>query len=617
MGTVLKILGVVFLVIVLVGAGVVGAIYFLGTKDSKNNSSQAQIIISQITDKVSPTTNQSLFSGSVKLLSQDLGLVPITTDEKLNKYTVKTLYYEAGKFESGDLVGYTRIILVREATSPAGPTRLIFVTKDFNTYMIDSKMDFKDDDFLSLDRTKVTSSVNIPSEHLEYLKLDDTFYLNKNNLLTFSSTAGGETLQIDFSTYTSLKSPNGFKFFSIPRNQPNEDVLKQKYFTSDTSVIVVDSTGLAYRYDLTNNVGIVDYPSAFEKYLQGIKAYEAKKIKDYPPYPTKPGLRFDMGNLFYQKYDVAVPSACAMDVNTWVLKNVTDADFVKVGTSPDGDVFRLVNSNHDLYKLEYKSKVQDTPDDIWKDLQKVSKPSFTDYVSKNPLLFFKDFWGRWVVLGEYDYKLMGGCGKPVIYLYPQKDTQVSINFTSPMQLDVAIPAYQNGWNVMARTDGTISELGTKTDCSTLNTARFGSEYADSACVKNIYPYIYWAGQSLEKRYPQINAGWIVVKNDLGIFLNEKLDLLGLNTKEKTDMLNYWLPKIEHLNAPFYRISFLQTNEMNEIAPMLILPTPNSLFRIFLDVTPLSEKPLLVLKPQVLNQIHRHGFTVVEWGGKLY
>jgi len=80
------------------------------------------------------------------------------------------------------------------------------------------------------------------------------------------------------------------------------------------------------------------------------------------------------------------------------------------------------------------------------------------------------------------------------------------------------------------------------------------------------------------------------------------------------MLAYWLPELTSKNAPYYKIDFLQTAEMNRIAPMHINPSPDSIFRLFLDWSPLAQAPAVTPQPQVLNHVQRNGFTVVEWGG---
>lgn len=639
MGMVLKILGVVFLAVILVGVGVAGAIYFLAPKINPTGTSSNPI--TQITNQVAQVQGKKLFSGQVKQLG-DLGLVLISEDEKLNNYVAKVFYYSAGTFETGDLAGYTRVILIREATSPAGPSRIVFATKDFKTYIIDSDDKIAEGDFLSFDNSKVTSSQKIPSEHQMIMTIDDRFSLNRNSILTESRSTGTkdkygndvteEVLQTDFYSYTSLKSgDDNFKMYSVPRvsqkfpstSTPEllaDEALRQKYLASDTSVVVVDSTGLPYRYDMTNKTGLMAYPQAYANAQKLLQDYVDKKIKDYPTFPQKPGLRFksfeaSLSVPGYSDYDIAVPSACAFNVTTWVLRNVNDTDFKKVGTSPDGDIYALTDSNHDLLKMEFKTKVSNTPDDSWAYTKNPPKPTFSDYVAKNPLLFFKDFWGRWIAVGEYDYKLMGGCGKPVVYLYPDKETEVTVNFLSRMQLTTTIPTYNNGWDVLARPDGTLSELGQRTDCSSI-VSKFGSEYASQACKDNLYPYLYWAGNSLERTYPQPQGGWFVTSDQLNAFLSSKLDEVGLTVKEKADMLSFWIPEMLKSGSPYYRISFLQTAEMNQIAPMLILPKPQSLYRIFLDFVPLTDKPTEEIAPQSLEHISRNGFTVLEWGGKL-
>lgn len=639
MGIFLKVLGGIFLVVILVGVGAAGAIYITGSRTNTQNNIP---VIKQISNQVEQLQGKNLLSGQVKLIDRDLSLIVLSEDEKLNNYVAKVFYYEAGKFETGDLAGYTRVVLVREATSPAGPSKVIFATRDFKTYIIDIDDKTAEGNFLKLDNSRVVSAQKIPTDHKVIITLDNKFSLNRGSILTVSRLTGKkdkygndqseEVLQTDFSSYAALKSSDeNFKMFSSPRQamkysdsvdketKANED-LRQKYFVSDTSVIVVDSTGLPYRYDLTNKTGVTAYPQAYEDAQKLLQDYIDKKIKDYPTFPQKPGLRFkgseaSVSGPIFSDYDLAIPSACAFDVNTWVLKNVSDSDFKKIGTSPDGDIFALTDPNHELYKMEYKAKVSGTPDDAWGYTKNPPKPSFSDYVAKNPMLFFKDFWGRWSAVGEYDYKLMGGCGKPVVYLYPEKETLVSIHFLSRMQLTTAIPSYQNGWNIMARPDGTLSEIGTRTDCSQI-APKFGSEYAPNACKDNSYPYIYWAGNSIERTYPQPDGGWVISASQLSRFMNDKLDEVGLSTKEKADMLSYWLPEMQKSDSPYYRISFLQTMEMDQIAPMLILPKPQSFSRIFLDYLPLVQKPSQNLLPQKLERIQRDGFTVVEWGGKL-
>jgi hypothetical protein len=385
---------------------------------------------------------------------------------------------------------------------------------------------------------------------------------------------------------------------------------------STTQIIAVDSTGLAAGYSLTTKPAIDTYKIEKKKYDDAMarKDYEHAGTYHFPAMFTRKSDVETTQSLF-NTYNIAFPGACGLGQYTKIV-NITDQDVQKIGRTQNLDVYGLIDKNHTLYKMEYAGKIQ-----IWDtygaDYRPTDIPQYTleQYVAKNPLLFYKDSWGRFVAIGEYDLTLPGGCGKPVVYLYPEKPTQVQISFTSPMQLTTDVPTYHYGWNVLAKPDGTLKDLQTQyTDCNSIDSTKRGLEYAKTACAANSYPYLYWAGNSIEKTYPTVDKGWIVNRNNLRTFMNTKLDEIGLTAKEKGDMLEYWLPEMLTTYAPYYQISFLQTKEMNEMVPMNFNPIPQSFYRIFLDYRPLTSKPDEKLQPQILQKIQRNGFTAIEWGG---
>jgi internalin A len=168
---------------------------------------------------------------------------------------------------------------------------------------------------------------------------------------------------------------------------------------------------------------------------------------------------------------------------------------------------------------------------------------------------------------------------------------------------------------MASPNGSLTNLKPElTNCTKIDDTKKGSEYAKGACKKNIYPYLYWAGNIYSQDYPVIDKGWIVEKKNIATFLQQKITEMGLNPQEKADFLDYWQPELIAKNTPYYRVSFLQTNELNELFPMQVTPQPDTTFRIFLDYTPLMAKPITLIQPQTLNKLTRNGFTMVEWGG---
>ena len=115
-------------------------------------------------------------------------------------------------------------------------------------------------------------------------------------------------------------------------------------------------------------------------------------------------------------------------------------------------------------------------------------------------------------------------------------------------------------------------------------------------------------------YPQQATGWVVSKAELAQLLASKLADMGLSDKEKGDMTSYWVPEMLAKNAPYYRVSFIQTKDMNTFIPMKVTPTPDTVFRIFLDWQPLLKKPTTALAPEHIDHLDRKGFTLVEWGG---
>ena len=68
------------------------------------------------------------------------------------------------------------------------------------------------------------------------------------------------------------------------------------------------------------------------------------------------------------------------------------------------------------------------------------------------------------------------------------------------------------------------------------------------------------------------------------------------------------------DSPYYFVTFLGNREMNQIAPLIINPKPDTVIRVLMDFTPLTS-PINVKEYEILTP-QRNGFTVVEWGGVL-
>ena len=177
-----------------------------------------------------------------------------------------------------------------------------------------------------------------------------------------------------------------------------------------------------------------------------------------------------------------------------------------------------------------------------------------------------------------------GDAKPVIYLYPEQETTVSVSLDYAGTLTATYPAYEDGWTVTAEPDGTLYDEN-------------GDEYS---CL-------FWEGEN-NTDY-DFSKGFCVAGADTADFLREKLAEIGLTPREYNEFIVYWLPKMQ--DNPYNLISF-QSERYTDTAKLDIDPTPDSVLRVFMAWKPLHRAQNI--EPQTFTPFARDGFTVVEWGG---
>lgn len=639
--------------------GITGGAYYLGTKFSSSSKLPSPVNTPKIqisSQPSKPAVAQSLFTGLIKKIDKDLGLFKISDIDKENGIPDSIVYYEAGVFMRGKLEGYTRILAIRPSEGPGPSLQFLLATKDFKTYLLDDpnnkttnypETDW-DNPYLYIDKSKISKTTTFDSAHPRTISETKPFKLIKRDTVLTENKKTGK------------KDKNGNEIYQevpISRSEKSQMVAelslyygktdwgtgegynakekadldtRKKYLNKSTIMHAGDSTGLTYAYILSTEKDIDSYlaylASTEQKiieYKKQVVLFNEKKRKEYPEYPNTvpfPGLRFTKSDIglgadYYSKYDSAFPGACGGAQSTFVVDSIEESDLTPVQSSSEFPLFILKDTTHPLFTLAYNTKTGQG-EQTFKDVNNgKAPPSLSNFIAQHPLLFFKDAWGSWAVIGEFDLQIMGGCGKPVIYLYPEKSTDIHVSFSSPVALNTNIPTYNNGWFVRADSDGTLTDLQPQyTNCSKIDKSHRGSEYATDACNNNIYPYIYWSGKSVENEYPKSDEGWVVEKGNLLTFMQGKLKEIGLTQKESNDMISYWVPKMNQKNAPFYYIRFIQTKEMNAFVPMNVNPMPDSVLRVFLDWKELNSKPFVTPVPQRLEKVSRKGFVYVEWGG---
>ncbi len=174
--------------------------------------------------------------------------------------------------------------------------------------------------------------------------------------------------------------------------------------------------------------------------------------------------------------------------------------------------------------------------------------------------------------------------KPVIYLYPEEETAVTVTLDYSGQLTCTYPAYDDGWTITAKPDGTLTDADGQT-----------------------YSYLYWEGVS-DTEY-DLSQGFCVPGADTAAFLENALARLGLTRREANEFIIYWLPRMAC--NPYNLITF-QRDVYTDHAVLHITPEPDSVLRVFMAWKPLESA--IDIPAQEFSPFDRTGFAVVEWGG---
>lgn len=177
--------------------------------------------------------------------------------------------------------------------------------------------------------------------------------------------------------------------------------------------------------------------------------------------------------------------------------------------------------------------------------------------------------------------------KPIIYLYPENTEEITVKVGYPGKFTCVYPEYDDGWTVIAEPDGTLTDK------------KAGREYYS----------LYYECENTKKYTKKLEEGFVVSKENIVSFLEQKLSVLGLNERESEEFIIYWLPKLQQHKYIYVRFQTLE--EIEENMPLILSKTPDTLIRIMMEWKGLNE--YIEVKEQELTPVTRKGFTVVEWG----
>lgn len=179
--------------------------------------------------------------------------------------------------------------------------------------------------------------------------------------------------------------------------------------------------------------------------------------------------------------------------------------------------------------------------------------------------------------------------KPVIYVYPKESTSIHIQLDLKGEFLFTYPAYNSGWNFTADPNGTIH----------MNNKE--------------YKYLFWDGTTnINAANVKWDEGFIVDRENLLSFLEEKLTQMGLTNSEQQDYITFWYPLMSKNESNY--IHFLFNEEYDNYAHLTVTPKPDRIFRVYMMWGNAENMGNAKLNPQSILSFEREGFTLVEWGG---
>jgi hypothetical protein len=274
-------------------------------------------------------------------------------------------------------------------------------------------------------------------------------------------------------------------------------------------------------------------------------------------------------------------------------------NLVVVGKTSRGDeVYELKNAKdnilyRELYDFGFAARRMslhpaEQPKYAFSEQEKVTY--YAEFLADHPIFFWKDEKGEWRFYQKAGYQSLAECGKPVIYLYPEKTTTVRVQVEPTGGFTKVEPDYpKGGWVVSATPE---SVLTNKPD-------------------GQVYPYLFWEG--IAYNYEQPKQGFVFAKDQVGSEMRKLLAKAGMNEKETADFMEFWEEKL--MVKPYVFVTLVPQTDFDRMAPLTVEPKPDTVIRVFMDYTPL-DAPITV-EPLRIQTPERKGFTVVEWGGALH
>ncbi|EAY07345.1 Ubiquitin family protein [Trichomonas vaginalis G3] len=188
--------------------------------------------------------------------------------------------------------------------------------------------------------------------------------------------------------------------------------------------------------------------------------------------------------------------------------------------------------------------------------------------------------------------------KPVIYLYPEEETDVTVNIKAKDgEFSFVYPSFDHDstWHVHAFPNGDLVHHGHHHPCL----------FWESL----FYPSFDNGNNNDNENDNENREGFVIEGRQVVSFFEDTLRHINLSDREIFDFITFWCPKL--IDMKYIKITFHFDDYCSQF-PLSISPSPRHVNRIFFCATPLSTH--ISLRRPNLPTFSRDGFTVIEWGG---
>lgn len=266
-----------------------------------------------------------------------------------------------------------------------------------------------------------------------------------------------------------------------------------------------------------------------------------------------------------------------------------EKDFEYVAYTNNGDkLYKFKDKNFYLFEFLYERFLED-PLEYHEDTPILSEDvSFEEFLAQEPILLQENFFGDITLIFRQDVINPVCWAEPLIYLYPEKETLVTINLDKSVDLFATDPEYKDKWTILAEPNGKLIDMSSN----------------------KRYSSLFWEGDAPLIGEPSIAN--LVHRTQVEDYITSSLEKLGLNENEINDFNRYWLPQMN--SEDYYLIYFYDNNTVKRFVEHDINPKPDTQIRVMMDMRGYNNRFEFNEVGADYKKPVRKGFTIVEWGG---